>query len=74
MNSLITTRAQCGDRVRHHALDLGAHGHVAGPGDQAGDLLGDGVERFGVDVADEHFGAGCRKGARIRGRCRRRRR
>ncbi len=56
--------AERGDRVGHHALDLGALAHVAGLGGEAGDLFRQRIERSGVDVADEDFRAGGGKGAR----------
>ena len=56
--------AQRRNRVRHHALDLGAARHVAAPGDQTRDLFGNGSERLVVDVADEDFCAIRREGAR----------
>ncbi len=56
--------AERGHRLRHHAFDLGAHGHVAAARDQPGDFFGDGRERRLVDVADEDFRASSRKGAR----------
>ena len=52
------------DRVRHHALDLGAARHVARPRDQAGDFFGKRIKRGGVDVADKDARAARGKGAR----------
>ena len=56
--------AEACDRVRHHALDVGAARHVARPRDQSGDFFRRRLERLGVDIADEHARASRGKRAR----------